>query len=671
MKVRTLLIITMVATILVAAFVFTASALTSSRANQAERRLETAEDLLNLAFKRIALRSDWLLFHNERAAAQWRKLHQLARSELLEAKRKFKAAPQQSEIELLLGDQPAVAENFKKLQENWKALQSGALDPAAARRIEDQIVGEMTAKAQALVDFSTGLARESRLELSRAVRLGVIIPSILVVVLAMLVVAYTLVISLSVLRRLKAVKEGTEKFAAGDLDFHIDESGRSEVAELAHAFNDMAGRVKGKAALREGINTVFGATLTEETEDGIARACLAAAEEITGAMFGFVGLVNERGLLDTKSLSEPGWKECSMPESEAVRMITNMELTSFWGRAIKEGAPQVVNDPASDPDSMGTPEGHPPIESFLGVPLRDGDETVGVIALANREGGFRAEDIEDLEALGVAFVEALNRRRAEDEVRMHRERLEELVEERTSELGRALTELERSNAELQQFAYVASHDLQEPLRMVASYVQLLQERYRGRLDGDADEFIGYAVDGANRMQRLINDLLALSRVATSKKEIKPTDATTALGMARANLELLIEESRGVVTNDTLPTVSADETQLAQLFQNLITNSMKFRGEEPPRVHVSARPEGGEWVFSVRDNGIGFEPEHAERIFTIFQRLNPRSEYRGTGIGLAISKTIVERHGGRIWAESVLGEGSTFYFTVPLTRGGAT
>jgi signal transduction histidine kinase len=659
----------MVVTTLVAAVVIIASVATSSMANKAEKQLATAEKLSEAAFQRIALRSDWQLFHNERTAFQWLEVHRQLGSLLLEARQEFKAKQQQSEIGLLLRDQPGVAENFKRLEQNWKAIQSGALDATAAKRVEDQLVGEMTARAHALVVFSSTLAGESRLKLNRALRFGVILPSILVIVLAVMAVAYGLIISISVLRGLAEVREGTEKVAAGDLDFRIDESGRSEVAEVAHAFNEMTGRVKDNAALREGINRVFRVTLTEETEDEIARACLAVAEEITGAGSGFIGLVNERGLLNTKSLSAPGWKECRMPESEATRLIQDMEITSFWGRVIREGKTQLVNDPASDPDATGTPEGHPPIDCFLGVPLKQRDETTGVIALANREGGFRSEDIKDLEALGVAFMEALSRKRAEDEVRLHRERLEELVGDRTAELQRALAEVERSNAELQQFAYVASHDLQEPLRMIASYVQLLQERYRDRLDDDADEFIRYAVDGADRMQTLINDLLALSRVATSKKKITPTDANSALGVARANLGLLIEENNAVVTSEELPTVSADEAQLVQLFQNLIANSIKFRREEPPRVHLWARQRGAEWVFSVQDNGIGFDPEHAERIFIIFQRLNPRSEYGGTGIGLAISKSIVERHGGRIWAESVPGEGSTFHFTVPLIQGG--
>ena len=235
------------------------------------------------------------------------------------------------------------------------------------------------------------------------------------------------------------------------------------------------------------------------------------------------------------------------------------------------------------------------------------------------------------------------------------------VEEEEKELMAAL---KRSNEELQRFAYVASHDLQEPLRMVASFTQLLAQRYQGKLDKDADEFIGYAVDGANRMQALLNNLLVYSRVGTRGKPFEMTDYEHILSQALSNLMVAIEESGAVITHDPLPTIMGDEVQMVQLFQNLIGNAIKFRGKKSPRVHVSTKQEGNEWVFSVRDNGVGIAPKYYDRIFVIFQRLHGR-EYPGTGAGLAICQRIVERHQGRIWVESEPGKGSTFYFALPL------
>ena len=251
------------------------------------------------------------------------------------------------------------------------------------------------------------------------------------------------------------------------------------------------------------------------------------------------------------------------------------------------------------------------------------------------------------------------------------------------ELERAMAELARSNAELEQFAYVTSHDLQEPLRMVARYVHLLSRRYKGKLDFYADQFIGYALDGANRMQRLINDLLAYSRVDSKGEDFAPTNCEVVFDRALANLKATVEESGAVVSHDPLPTVMANDSQLTQLFQNLIGNAIKFHGEEPPGVHVSAQriekseirihksqipnPKseiGNAWLFSVQDNGIGIDPEQSERIFMIFQRLHTEADYPGTGIGLSICKKIVEHHGRRIWVDSEPGKGSTFYFTIP-------
>ena len=242
-----------------------------------------------------------------------------------------------------------------------------------------------------------------------------------------------------------------------------------------------------------------------------------------------------------------------------------------------------------------------------------------------------------------------------------RRRAEEALKKKTEELA-------RSNRDLEQFAYVASHDLQEPLRMVTSYVQLLGRRYKGKLDSDADEFIVFAMDGAIRMWRLINDLLAYSRVRTENGELESTDCEAVLRHSLDNLKAAMEENGAVVTHEVLPTVTANSPQLMQLFQNLIGNAIKFRGSEPPRIHVSASRNGSGWTFAVRDNGMGIAPEYAKRIFILFQRLHSREKYAGTGIGLAICQKIVERHGGYIWVESELGKGATFYFTLPASDG---
>ena len=240
-------------------------------------------------------------------------------------------------------------------------------------------------------------------------------------------------------------------------------------------------------------------------------------------------------------------------------------------------------------------------------------------------------------------------------------------------LLRTVAELKRSNEELAQFAYVASHDLQEPLRMVASYTQLLSDRYKGKLDSAADEFISFAVDGANRMHRSIQDLLAFSRVGTGGEDFEDISSEDALEQAIANLRGAIEESGALVTHDLLPTVLADGGQLVQLFQNLVGNAIKYRNPGVPQIHVSSAKDGGKndearWIFSVRDNGLGIEAKYFKKIFGMFQRLHKREEYAGTGIGLAICKKIVERHGGSISVESQLGQGSTFRFGVASSKG---
>jgi len=322
-----------------------------------------------------------------------------------------------------------------------------------------------------------------------------------------------------------------------------------------------------------------------------------------------------------------------------------------------------------------------PLKKLLGV--IQAIRAQGTTDLTSRVG---IDSKDELGQLSLAFDQLLDELEAsQEEVQAYTQSLETKVEERTGELkllnqqlqqdivvrkqaeealAQQARELARSNDELEQFAYVASHDLKEPLRMVSSYLQLLERRYYNKLDGDANEFIGYAVEGANRMHALIQDLLLYSRVGTRDVSIEPTDCVEVLQATLANLEIALDENNAQVTYDDLPTVMADKVQLLQLFQNLIGNAIKFHGDDPLRVHVGATNADGTWTFFVRDNGIGIESQFAERIFLIFQRLHTRDKYNGTGIGLAVCKKVVERHGGRIWVESELGQGSTFFFTIP-------
>jgi signal transduction histidine kinase len=393
--------------------------------------------------------------------------------------------------------------------------------------------------------------------------------------------------------------------------------------------------------------------ITASTElDRLLEHTLHGAKELTGARYAALGIADEAEEKLARFITE-GMDEATKAAIGA--LPTGNGILGFLSH--QEDVFRLKNL-SEHPASVGFPPHHPTMRSFLGVSIRTRERVFGRIYLTEKEGAgeFTKLDEEIIIALAAHAGKAIDQALLLQQVQRAESQLRDLNEE-----------LIRSNADLQQFAYVASHDLQEPLRMVASYTQLLAKRYKGKLDADADDFIGYAVDGATRMQRLINDLLTYSRVTSQGREFEQVDCDLLLDSVLSTLRLTIEENLAVVTHDALPKVTADGGQLGQLFQNLVSNAIKFHGAEPPRVHVSAERQNNQWLFSVRDNGIGVDPQYVDRIFVIFQRLHDREEYPGTGIGLALCKKIVERHGGHIWVESQPGRGATFLFTIPIEQ----
>jgi PAS domain S-box-containing protein len=419
------------------------------------------------------------------------------------------------------------------------------------------------------------------------------------------------------------------------------------------------GRIRQQNAILETINRVFRETLASETEDEVAAICLEAAEKLTASQFGYIGELNAAGLFDTKAISNPGWEACTIPETDTLILVQNMAIRGIDRTMLNSEGSRIVNDPASHPDSVGVPEGHPPVECFLGVPLKQGRQTIGMIGLANKAGGYSLDDQSAVESLAGTCVEVLNRKRIEDQVEAYN------------------VQLESSNRDLQEFAYVASHDLQEPLRKIMAFGDRLATHNMDDLDDKGRDYIERMSSASQRMQVLINALLTFSRIETRAQPFTLVDMPEVAAAVVSDLELQIERTGGRVEIGDLPVIEADDTQMRQLLQNLLGNALKYhRSDAPPLVKIWSQSGDGRkgrmqksWVqLIVEDNGIGFDPQQSERIFKPFQRLHGRGEYEGSGMGLAICRRIVERHGGKIATQSQPGQGTAFIVTLPVKQG---
>lgn len=427
-------------------------------------------------------------------------------------------------------------------------------------------------------------------------------------------------------------------------------------------------RLRVQADTLKTLNAVGRALSAELDLDRLVQAVTDAGVELTGAQFGafFYNVVNEQQesytLYTLSGVPREAFVAFSMPRNTPVFGST------FRGEGVVRSA-DITRDPryGHNPPYHGMPEGHLPVRSYLAVPVvsRSG-EVIGGLFFGHAKPGVFTERAEEL-ALGLASqtAVALDNARLYGQLQHSHADLERRVEERTRQLELQAAELRRSNAELEQFAYVASHDLQAPIRAVTSFAGLVSRKYAAQLDERGQAYLRQIVENGEHMKRLVDDLLAFSRLHTQQRA---PEATASSAVVRAVLDRLRPELEALdahVTLGPLPTVLADAPQLDQLFQNLLSNALKYRREGvPPQVSITAEREGSGWRFAISDNGIGIEPQYFDRIFVIFQRLHGREQYEGTGIGLAVCKKIVERHGGRLWVESAPGQGSTFFFTLP-------
>ncbi len=405
------------------------------------------------------------------------------------------------------------------------------------------------------------------------------------------------------------------------------------------------------------INQVFLEALNCETEEALCRKSLAAVESLTGSKFGIIAELNAAGRLDTIALSDPGWSACRIPKTNAVLLLKDLEVRGIYAGVVRDGRSAVINDPATHPERAGTPEGHPPLASFLGVPLKQAGKTIGMIGLANKEGGYDDYDREAVETMSMAIVESLMRKRAEAKSRSLNAELERRVLERTAEL-------EAANRELEAFTYSVSHDLRQPLRSINGFSQALLEDCADSLEAEGKDSLKRIVAATMRMGQLIDDLLNLSRMTRMEMTHEKVNLSkNARNIAGKLKETEPKRQAEFIIADGL-VAHGDERLMRVALENLLGNAWKFTAKQPHAIiEFGEITRDCRTVYFVRDNGAGFDMAYADKLFNPFQRLHSVNQFPGTGIGLATVKRIVNRHGGNVWAEGAVGTGATVYFTL--------
>jgi signal transduction histidine kinase len=674
-----------VALLMVLAYVF----LTATNAvDHATNKAIVADEMRARIAELSILTYEHHIYFEDRAHVQWTQKYETLGKLLQDQGAIFAAANEKELVDRLQRTYRNIGYLFEQYAPHGgggRSAPEAEQDKGFRNRITARLLQELAVAAPATTKLHD-LNHDQALVLSQRIDAA----SVLVVgITAVLLLAISFLVIRAFSVPVRILDNAFAKVSAGDLGWRINSLAKDELGSLSRSFDAMAQRLQESDNSLRVMNLELEQRIHERTAElSLANAeltrmiaagkeaeqslklneeRLAALLELSQMRFGSEQELLTHSLEEAVRLtrSEVGYLHFFdearqtlglFQWSKAVMTMCTAEKTphyplaaaGVWADCVRQQQPVVHNDYPNLATKKGVPPGHFPLLRHMSVPIFENEKIVAIIGVGNKGEAYDDSDVRQLTLYMRSTWEIVKRKRAEET------------------LLRYATSLEQSNKELEHFAYVASHDLQEPLRKIGSFTELLANKYQDQLDDKASTYIGYIVDGAHRMQGLINDLLSLSRVATKGKAFTLVDCNAIMGRVRQDLEVAVQECGARITAVDLPLVMADDLQLGQVFQNLIANAIKYRAQGvPPDIRVTAAADKGEWLFAVSDNGIGIEPQHFDRVFQLFQRLHTREEYSGTGIGLALCKKIVERHGGRIWVESTQGKGSTFFFTLPV------
>lgn len=674
MKIRTQFVISMVLFGIILTVIAASLFVTNQRGDRVSRQEDLANDIERGARELGYLSSDYLLYRESQQRTRWEAKFVLLSADL-------------SNLKPDTPEEQALVKSIVASQQRLRAIFADLVPAAEFARQTQGVADEMAffqvswsrmeVQTQGMVFDALRLSQILHEEDDQLRETNLRLILILVAIFGAYFLTNYLIIYRRTLRSIADLRAGTAIIGSGNLDFAIPVQRNDEIGELSLAFNRMAASLKGvtaskgeleremaerkraeeranrQKATQEGINRILEAALTCDTEQELGRTSLLVAEELTGSKFGFIAELNPQELLDDIAISDPGWELCKMETRVGRGKLLHMTIHGIYGRVIQDGKAFFTNDPSAHPDRIGTPEDHPSLTAFLGVPLASGGKTFGMVGLGNRDGGYRVEDQEAAVSLASAIVEAFERMRAEEEIRQLNE-----------SLSQRAAELEVSNKELEAFAYSVSHDLRAPLRHIDGFGKILLEKYAGELDEQGRRYLQVIGKATKTMGQLIDDLLKLSRVTRAELRRQSVNLSEIAESILAELRVEQPERQvdTAVASDVV--VDADPQLLRIVLDNLLGNAWKFTARRPvASIEVGVTWQDDKPAYYVKDNGAGFDMAYAGKLFGAFQRLHSAKEFTGSGIGLATVQRIIHRHRGRVWAEGVVDKGATFYFTL--------